>query len=91
MRKGDDVGDHITLMETKFARPAEKNDNVGKSMKLSAFISSFSDLDEYNAVSVSINNNKIQEATWKYVTMMFKEEQKRQRTRKSEVGKADNH
>lgn len=58
MEKGDDVGDHIASMETKFVRFVAKNESVCESMKVAILIWSFPDLDKYTAVSAPINTMK---------------------------------
>lgn len=79
--KRDDMGDHISFTETKFSRLAYTEEAVSELLKVAIFIFYLSHLREYAAVSASINTITSNEMMWKYVMMMFTEEQCRQSSR----------
>lgn len=85
LNKGQDIGDHVALMEAKFTELAAIEDVVSKSMKVAMLISSFLYRRKYRAVLVLINNMKTREAVWEYVTMIFIKEQQTLKPRRSRI------
>lgn len=83
LKSGEDVGNHIAQMETKFSELASMNVSVGELMEVAILVSSLFGPPEYAAISASKSSMRANNASCNYVSMNFTEEQPRQKIQQS--------
>lgn len=64
-------------LESQYSKRNEIEMDVEEQMKIAIPVSSLSNHNEYSALIVSFNTHREEMATWKYVTIVLIDEQKR--------------
>lgn len=72
----ESMGDHVAVLESRFARLAAMRSELDDSMNVIVLITTLKDNNEYEPLITSISTMKEEEATWRQVSMLFTEEAK---------------
>lgn len=71
-----EMGDHVSLMESQFARLASMGSMIDEEMRVAILLTSIGNRPEYAPMMASINTLQDSVTTWNYVTVLLIEESK---------------